>query len=103
VPASSRPAVPSGELDKDVSESSPHLRDDTGLSIAGEENELQQRVLLLAQRVSQVGEYVVPDPEFVDISRVVATELTLLSDCLCRCFVCHRGTEAKCERVHSVP
>ncbi len=69
VPSSSRQTV-TGGLAEDASDSSAHPRDDTGLPILGAESELQQRSLLLAQRVSPLGEYAVPDPELVDIARV---------------------------------
>ncbi len=69
VPSSSRTTAASG-IAEDALDLSPHPRDDTGLPIHGAESELQQRSLLLGQRVSLLGEYAVPDPELVDIARV---------------------------------
>ncbi len=71
VPSSSRPVVVPEGLDGDTSDSNPHPRDDTGDLIVSSQSELLQRSLLLAQRVSSLSEYAVPDPELADIGRVL--------------------------------
>jgi hypothetical protein len=48
----------------------PDGADDTGQLIV-EGNELLHKSLLLAPRVSSLGEYAVPDPELVDVRRVL--------------------------------
>ena len=71
VPSSSRPKPVRLESAEDACDSDAHPCDDTGLQIGGEENEVLQRMLLSARRVHSLGGYVVPDPELIDISRVV--------------------------------
>jgi hypothetical protein len=71
VPSSERPAaVPEG-LSGDISDSNSHPRDDTGDLIVLSQGELIQKSLFLAQRVSSLNEYAVPDPEQIDIGRVL--------------------------------
>jgi hypothetical protein len=71
VPSSSRPAVVPEGLNGDTSDSNSPSRDDTGDLIVSSQSELLQRSLLLAQRVSSLSEYAVPDLEMVDIGRVL--------------------------------
>ncbi len=67
VPSSSRPALPSH--DEESLDSLSH--DETGGFITGSQNEVLQRSLFLAQRVLPASEYTVPDPEGLDICRVI--------------------------------
>ena len=71
VPSSERPKVMPAGLGGDTSDSNSHPRDDTGDLIVSTQSELLQRSLLMAQRVPSQDEYVVPDPELVDIARVL--------------------------------
>ncbi len=71
VPSSSRPRPPSLAMAGDSPELAPHQHDDTGTSIGGEQSELLQKMLLSAQRVPSLGGYAVPDPELLNICRVV--------------------------------
>jgi hypothetical protein len=61
VPSSERPMVEAHD---------PDGADDTGQLLV-EGNELLHKSLLLAPRVSSLGEYAVPDPELVDVRRVL--------------------------------
>jgi hypothetical protein len=71
VPSSIRPRVPEAQSDDDAADTLLLAHDDTGTFIDGLQNELLQRSLLLGRRVSPSCEYVVPDPELVDIGRVL--------------------------------
>jgi hypothetical protein len=71
VPSSVRPQANLGELGDGTPDPDFPLRDDTGDLVDGGHNELLQRSLLLAQRVSQSREYAVPDPESIDVGRVL--------------------------------
>jgi hypothetical protein len=71
VPSSVRPQANLRELGDEAPDPDLPLRDDTGDLVDGSQNELLQRSLLLAQRVSQSREYVVPDPESIDVGRVL--------------------------------
>ncbi len=71
VPSSERPKVMPAGLGGDTSDSNSYPRDDTGDLIVSTQSELRQRSLLMAQRVPSQDEYVVPDPELIDIVRVL--------------------------------
>jgi hypothetical protein len=71
VPSSIRPVVPGAQSDDDAADSLLLAHDDTGSLIEGVQNELLQKSLLLGRRVSPSCEYVVSDPELVDIGRVL--------------------------------
>ena len=71
VPSSSRPVASSPEVEGSTSTLNAQPRDDTGEYIAESQNEVQQRTLLLAHRVSPDSEYAVPDPDSLDIGRVM--------------------------------
>ena len=71
VPSSSRPKTLQAETTGDAPDAFPHPHDDIGALIGGEQNELLQKMLLSARRVSSSNEYGTPDPETIDICRVV--------------------------------
>jgi hypothetical protein len=74
VPSSSRPKpllpVPEGG----ASDPAQNHREDTGELIDGSQSEVLQKMLLSAQRVLQGNDYVIPDPDFIDIGRVILAE-----------------------------
>jgi hypothetical protein len=70
VPSSSRPKSVQPETAGDASDASPSPHDEIGTLIGGEQNELLQKMLLSARRVSPSGEYDVLDSETIDIRRV---------------------------------
>jgi hypothetical protein len=70
VPSSSRPGPSPLLAAGDAPDSISHPYDDTELLIGGEQNEVLQKMLLSARRVSSLGDYEVPDPELIDIYRV---------------------------------
>jgi hypothetical protein len=71
VPSSVRSVVLPCEGDGDGLLLGGYPRDETGLPIAESQNEVLQRSLLLAQRVSPRSEYTVPDHEHLNICRVM--------------------------------
>jgi hypothetical protein len=71
-PSSARSVTSLGvQSDGDAVDNFLLARDDTGILIDGVHNELLQKSLLLGRRVSPPDEYVVSDPDSVDIARVL--------------------------------
>ncbi len=74
VPSSSRSKLLLSVPEGGASDPTPHHRDDTGDLIIGSQSEVLQKMLLSAQRVPQDNDYVVPDPDFIDVNRVILAE-----------------------------
>jgi hypothetical protein len=71
VPSSSRPKPASPDDEGDAPNPMFNPQDETGIAIGEDGNELLQRMLLMAPRVYPSNEYAVPDPESIDIDRII--------------------------------